>query len=113
MSIPKRENVTERQIQAAAQDVLDAAFEYWTLMQKAGCGGALFWIDDEQGHTFVFTRGEYRDTLFRNIDGYMAGEPKRYTHLRRGEDETAEPIQLGQPIDISSQAGAGTGQENA
>jgi hypothetical protein len=68
MSIPKRREVQEAELQAAGQKLLDAAYAYWKLMQEAGQGGALFWLDDSAGKTVLFTRGEYRATLLRNVD---------------------------------------------
>lgn len=68
MSIPKRRNVSEEELQAAGQVLLDAAYAYWKLMQEAGHGGALFWLDDSAGKTVLFTRGEYRQTLLKNVD---------------------------------------------
>jgi len=68
MSIPKRRDVAEEELQSAGQALLDAAYAYWKLMQESGRGGALFWLDDSAGKTVLFTRGEYRTTLLRNVD---------------------------------------------
>jgi hypothetical protein len=68
MSIPRRRDVSEEELQQAGQVLLDAAYAYWKLMQEAGQGGALFWLDDSAGKTVLFTRGEYRATLLRNVD---------------------------------------------
>lgn len=68
MSIPRRRDVSEEELQQAGQALLDAAYAYWKLMQEAGQGGALFWLDDSAGKTVLFTRGEYRSTLLRNVD---------------------------------------------
>lgn len=55
-------------LQKAGQALLDAAYAYWEIAQKARTGGALFWLDDDAGRTVIFTRGEYRNTLMSNID---------------------------------------------
>lgn len=68
MSVFKRREVSEAEMQEAGQCLLDAAYAYWKLMQEAGQGGALFWLDDQAGKTVLFTRGEYRSTLLKNID---------------------------------------------
>lgn len=68
MSIPRRRDVSEEELQAAGQALIDAAYAYWKVMQEAGQGGALFWLDDSAGKTVLFTRGEYRATLLRNVD---------------------------------------------
>lgn len=68
MSIPRRRDVSEEELRQAGQTLLDAAYAYWKVMQEAGMGGALFWLDDAAGKTVLFTRGEYRATLLRNVD---------------------------------------------
>ena len=68
MSIPRRREVSEKELQDAGQVLLDAAYTYWKLMQEAGESGALFWLDDSAGKTVIFTRGEYRSTLLHNVD---------------------------------------------
>lgn len=68
MSIPRRRDVSEAELRERAQALLDSAYAYWKVMQEAGEGGALFWLDDVAGHTVIFTRGEYRPTLMSNVD---------------------------------------------
>lgn len=68
MSIPRRRQVSEEELQAVGQKLIDAAYAYWKLSHEAGFGGALFWLDDSAGKTVIFTRGEYRSTLLRNVD---------------------------------------------
>ena len=68
MSIPRRRDVSEEELQAAGQALLDAAYAYWHLSHEAGYGGALTWLDDSAGKTVIFTRGEYRSTLLHNVD---------------------------------------------
>lgn len=68
MSIPRRREVTEAEMQEKGQKLLDATYDYWKIMQEAGEGGALFWLRDTSGKTVIFTRGEYRATLLHNVD---------------------------------------------
>lgn len=68
MSIPRRREVSETELAEKGQVLLDAAYDYWKIMQEAGLEGALFWLDDTAGHTVIFTRGEYRCTLLNNVD---------------------------------------------
>lgn len=68
MSIPRRRDVSEEELQEAGQKLIDAAYAYWKLSHEAGFGGALVWLDDSAGKTVIFTRGEYRPTLLSNVD---------------------------------------------
>lgn len=107
MSIPKRRYVSEEELQNAGQKLLDAAYAYWHLMQEAGQGGALFWLDDSAGKTVLFTRGEYRATLLRNVDqlrfeggtdGAAVGVKVKSFHLETATEngiERAEDRDLG------------------
>lgn len=56
------------ELRAAAQKVLDAAMEYFHAYRKATGGAAVVWIKDTDGRMVILTRGEYSDTLMRNID---------------------------------------------
>lgn len=48
--------------------LLDAAMEYYDAYRRAGLGGAVVWLQDTDGRLVILTRGEYRDTLMRNIE---------------------------------------------
>lgn len=56
------------ELRAAAQKVLDAAMEYFYAYRRATGGAAVVWIKDTDGRMVILTRGEYSDTLMRNID---------------------------------------------
>lgn len=114
MSIPKRRIVSEDELQTAGQALLDAAYAYWRLMQEAGQGGALFWLDDSAGRTVLFTRGEYRATLLRNVDqlrfeggnsdGSAVGVKVKTFHLESSTDngvECSEDRDLGDDTPLS------------
>jgi len=62
------------ELEEKGKALLDAAYDYWQAMQRAGKGGALFWLDDSSGRTVIFTRGEYRGTLLHNVDTIRFGE---------------------------------------
>lgn len=72
-------------LDAKARVLLDAAYDYWREMQRAGRHGAIFWLDDADGHTVIFTRGEYRGHLLGAVDGYHHRERKQFHHLQDGE----------------------------
>ena len=61
-----------------AQAFLDAGFEYWRAYQREiqPITGAVVWIKDANGAMVIFTRGEYRDVLMKNIDTEIYGEDK-------------------------------------
>ena len=68
MSIPRRDpNYTMAQLQEEADRFQEAGIRYWEAMHKAGIGGAIAWVQGKEGLT-LFTRGEYRDTLLRNVE---------------------------------------------
>lgn len=56
----------DRMVKARA--LLLAAHEYWESCKRAGDTCAVRWIEDTAGRLLIFTRGEYRDTLMRNIE---------------------------------------------
>lgn len=69
MSIPRRDpNVTMADVQKAADVFLAAGQAYWDVCRKAGLDvGSVTWIEDSSKGLAIFTRGEYRDTILRNI----------------------------------------------
>lgn len=102
MSLPYRRDVPLEELEAGAQKLLDAAYEYWTLMQEAGRGGALFWLDDSSGRTVIFTRGEYRSHLLSNIDsirfGDMAKVQFQAINTAPGSWDKPEDTDLNEPL---------------
>jgi len=67
MSIPKPDPAfTTEQLREAGHRFIEAGRAYWEAMHKAGIGGALAWYESENG-LVIFTRGEYRQTLLKNI----------------------------------------------
>ena len=64
--------------------LLDAAYAYWRQAGKELGAAAIYWLDDDDGKTVIFTRGEYRGHLMSAVDGRLA--PKRFHHLRTEEE---------------------------
>lgn len=56
------------ELREAANRLLTAAMDYYEAYRRAGCQGAVVWLKDTAGRMVILTRGEYRDTLMRNID---------------------------------------------
>lgn len=55
-------------LREAAQELLNAAMNYWEQNRKSGLRGAVVWVQDSDGRLVILTRGEYRQTLMENID---------------------------------------------
>lgn len=70
MSIPRKDpNFTMEDLRKAADKFREAGLEYWEATHKAGIpSGAVVWIQCEDGAFCLFTRGEYRHVLLKNID---------------------------------------------
>lgn len=68
--------VAEAALKAAADKLLAAAMDYWKVFQKANPpGGAVVWVEDDDGRLVILTRGEYRTRLMANVDSL--GTPTR------------------------------------
>lgn len=74
--------------QAAAQKLLAAAHEFWSACMAEGQYGAGQWLTGTSGELVVFTRGEYRDTLLKNI--WSLDDQKRVHHFSGEEMPTEE-----------------------
>jgi len=53
---------------ATGQKLLDAAQDFWDACHAEGQYGAVQWLTGTNGELLIFTRGEYREQLMRNID---------------------------------------------
>jgi len=51
----------------ASNFLLQAAVEWWGASKRAGVSGAVKWLDSDDGALLIYTRGEYRDQLMKNI----------------------------------------------
>lgn len=52
-----------------AQKLLNAAHAFWEASWLSGSHGAVRWLEDDQGRLLIYSRGEYREQLLRNIHG--------------------------------------------
>jgi len=58
----------DARLHQAADALLSAAMAYWQEYRRVTGGAAVIWVSDTDGRLVILTRGEYRETLFRNID---------------------------------------------
>ncbi len=59
---------SDESLKKAAQDLMDAAMNYWKEYSRVTGGAAVVWVKDDDGRMVVLTRGEYRHTIMQNID---------------------------------------------
>lgn len=58
---------TYEELKAKGDALILAARAFW-LAHRQACGPcAVVWLKDTSGHLIVFTRGEYRDQIMRNV----------------------------------------------
>ena len=62
----------------AAQNLLDAAHEFWKACNAEGQYGAVQWLNGTQGELIIFTRSEYRQHLMNNIDTLPGVEQEHF-----------------------------------
>lgn len=69
MSIPRRDpKFTMADLQKSADRFIEAGQQYWNDCRRAGLDvGSVTWIEQSDKGLAIFTRGEYRDALLRNI----------------------------------------------
>ena len=58
----------DKELQDAAQNLLETCQEYYDLMRKRGLAGGCIWLTGQAGQMVVFTRGEFRQQLLHNIE---------------------------------------------
>ena len=75
--------MSEADLEKSAIDLLAAAYDYWKVAHKEGISGALLWLEDDDGKVVIFTRGEYRQALFENVD--KLGQPVHFFALSEEE----------------------------
>lgn len=71
----------------------EAGHDLFKARRKEGLGGAVCWVEYGDGTVVIFTRGEYRETLMRNIDEIP--EPKTVVFKIEGDEEDILPNALG------------------
>lgn len=58
----------DEELAQGAQRLLDECQLYYDLMRKRNLAGGCIWLTGQDGQLVVFTRGEYRQILLRNIE---------------------------------------------
>ena len=53
---------------ATGQALIDAAYAFWEACNEEGQYGAVQWLTGTSGELIIFTRGEYREHLMKNIN---------------------------------------------
>jgi len=54
---------TESELGQAAKKLVEAGYDYWKLYQKQLGSCAVVWLEMENGHFILFTRGEYKNAI--------------------------------------------------
>ena len=57
------------------RELIEAAEAYWQEYQRSLSPAAVVWLKDDNGGLVLFTRGEYSDSLMRQVDYINASEP--------------------------------------
>lgn len=55
------------ELKEKGQALIETAYEFWKAHQKYIGPNAVVWLEDTSGHFVLFTRGEYKDQIIRNI----------------------------------------------
>ena len=61
-----------------ARKLLDAAFEYWQEYQKECGSAAVVWLEADDGHFVLFTRGEYKRDFMGVIPLFTSDPPMNH-----------------------------------
>ena len=69
---------------APAKALLSAARDYFNAARKNGAPGAVRWVTDGEA-VVIFTRGEYRETLMKNVTD--VGETVHYFSTEEDDHE--------------------------
>lgn len=69
----------------AAEALLKAAYDFWLTCPDSS---AVRWLEDTDGKVIIFTRGEYRDTLLRNIDKLPGHLDRKFERIELNELES-------------------------
>jgi len=81
------------ELEEKGRNLIEAAYAYWEQAHKEGIRGAIIWLDDNNGHTLIFTRGEFRGHLLSNID-HRYGDVRKFTHHLHNAQEVDESQNL-------------------
>ena len=72
----------DQEFEASGRALLEAAHTYYNVMRKKGIAGGCIWLCGQDGNMVIFTRGEYRSQLLRNIETEL--DTKRLYMFGRG-----------------------------
>jgi hypothetical protein len=59
---------THAELKEKGQVLINAAREFWLVHRRIGGPRAVVWLTADDGSMVLFTRGEYRSTIMRNIE---------------------------------------------
>lgn len=68
------------------QALLSAAHEYWKQYQKDVGVGAIVWLENDNNHFILFTRGEYKSAILDAATRECAGEPVLFEPFVKDEE---------------------------
>ncbi len=63
-----------------------AAYDYWEEYNKLVGSSAIVWLQNEDGNLILFTRGEYREQIMREVDRINLDE-KMYEFISPSKKE--------------------------
>ena len=70
---------TETELYRKGQALLQAAHEYWKQYNEdVGSPGAVVWLENDNGHFILFTRGEYKQGIMAAANRECVGEPAMF-----------------------------------
>ena len=59
--------VPKDELREKAEELLEVAFDFWSLHRNIGGPRAVVWLKSDDGRVVVFTRSDYLETIMRNI----------------------------------------------
>lgn len=69
----------ESELFVKAKALIEAGHNYWKQYQKdVGGSAAVVWLECENGHFVLFTRGEYKDSILSAANRECAGQAKLF-----------------------------------
>ena len=64
-----------RELKEKGQALLFAAYEFWKVHRKLCGPRAVVWLEADDGHFVLFTRGEYRQQIMGGITPFTEETP--------------------------------------
>ena len=86
----EKQSTELKELDEACRHLLESAHRFWKLQEKITDSGAVKWVTFHDGSVLVFTRGEYKDQLMRNIEplsGPLTFVDKRAPQEREVEND--------------------------